>query len=140
MTIIGLGEDGPEGLPSASRVALARAEVIFGGPRHLDLVAAGARGEAWPVPFDASRVLAHRGKRVVVLASGDPFWFGAGGSLMALVHPGEWVSHPAPRALRWRRTGWVGGWRSAFVWACMPRPYPAAPGSGAGRAGDLHPA
>ncbi len=108
LTIIGLGEDGPEGLPSASRVALARAEVIFGGPRHLDLVAAGARGEAWPVPFDASRVLAHRGKRVVVLASGDPFWFGAGGSLMALVHPGEWVSHPAPSsfALAANRLGW----------------------------------
>ncbi len=108
LTIVGLGEDGPDGLSAASRDALARAEVIFGGPRHLDLVAAGARGEAWPVPFDASRVLAHRGKRVVVLASGDPFWFGAGGSLMALVALGEWVSHPAPStfSLAANRLGW----------------------------------
>ena len=108
LTIIGLGEDGPEGLSAASRVALDWAEVIFGGPRHLDLVAAGARGEAWPVPFDAAPVLAHRGRRVVVLASGDPFWFGAGGSLMALVHPGEWVSHPAPStfSLAANRLGW----------------------------------
>ena len=32
----------------------------------------------------------------VVLASGDPFWFGAGGSLAAHLQPGEWVAHPAP--------------------------------------------
>jgi precorrin-6B C5,15-methyltransferase / cobalt-precorrin-6B C5,C15-methyltransferase len=37
-----------------------------------------------------------RGGAVVVLASGDPFWFGAGGSLMAHLAAGEWVSHPAP--------------------------------------------
>lgn len=108
LTIVGLGEDGPEGLPSASRDALARAEVIFGGPRHLELVGAGDRGVAWPVPFDARPVMAHWGKRVVVLASGDPFWFGAGGSLMALVAEGEWVSHPAPSTfqLAANRLGW----------------------------------
>lgn len=108
LTIVGLGEDGPEGLSAASREALAEAEVIFGGPRHLDLVGAGARGQLWPVPFDATPVLAHRGKRVVVLASGDPFWFGAGGSLMAHLSPGEWISHPAPSAfsLVANRLGW----------------------------------
>lgn len=108
LTIVGLGEDGPEGLSAASRTALDRAEVIFGGPRHLELFGAGARGEAWPVPFDAAPVLAQRGKQVVVLASGDPFWFGAGGSLMALVAKGEWVSHPAPStfSLAANRLGW----------------------------------
>lgn len=108
LTIIGLGEDGPSGLSAASRDALAGAEVIFGGPRHLDLVGAGARGLPWPVPFDATPVLADRGRRVVVLASGDPFWFGAGGSLMAHLSPGEWISHPAPSSfsLAANRLGW----------------------------------
>ncbi|HSF65348.1 MAG TPA: precorrin-6y C5,15-methyltransferase (decarboxylating) subunit CbiE [Paracoccaceae bacterium] len=108
LTLIGLGEDGPAGLSTASREALARAEVIFGGPRHLALVGAGERGQAWPVPFDVAPVLALRGRAVVVLASGDPFWFGAGGSLMAHLVAGEWVSHPAPSTfqLAANRLGW----------------------------------
>lgn len=96
LTLVGLGEDGLAGLGDASRKALAEAEVIIGGPRHLDLVQAGSRGQPWPVPFSTAPVLAARGRRVVVLASGDPFWHGAGGSLLSHMRPGEWVSHPAP--------------------------------------------
>ncbi len=80
LSIIGLGEDGLNGLPPASRAALNAAEIVFGAPRHLDLAEVGARGQAWPVPFDIAPVLAERGRRVAVLASGDPFWHGAGGS------------------------------------------------------------
>ncbi|KPD12769.1 bifunctional cobalt-precorrin-7 (C(5))-methyltransferase/cobalt-precorrin-6B (C(15))-methyltransferase [Phaeobacter sp. 11ANDIMAR09] len=108
LTVIGLGEDGLAGLSNASRNALQEAEVIFGGPRHLDLVEAGARGQAWPVPFSTAPVLEMRGRSVVVLASGDPFWHGAGGSLVGQLEPGEWVSHPAPScfALAANRLGW----------------------------------
>jgi precorrin-6Y C5,15-methyltransferase (decarboxylating) len=108
LTLIGLGEDGPASLSPASREALARAEVVFGGPRHLALVGAGDRGRAWPVPFDVAPVLDRRGQPTVVLASGDPFWFGAGGSLMAHLASGEWVSHPAPSTfqLAANRLGW----------------------------------
>lgn len=108
LTIIGLGEDGPVGLAPASHAALAAAKVVFGGPRHLDLIGAGGKGQSWPVPFDPTPVLAHRGKPTVVLASGDPFWFGAGGSLMANLSPGEWVSHPALSTfqLAANRLGW----------------------------------
>ncbi|OIQ31319.1 MAG: cobalamin biosynthesis bifunctional protein CbiET [Alphaproteobacteria bacterium MedPE-SWcel] len=96
LTLIGLGEDGLDGLSSASRRALDEAEIIFGGPRHLALVDAGPRGQAWPVPFSTAPVLAARGRPVVVLASGDPFWHGAGGSLLRDLDRAEWVSHPAP--------------------------------------------
>jgi len=108
LTIIGIGEDGPAGLSPASRDTLAAAKAIFGGPRHLSLVEAGERGQPWPIPFDATPVLAHRGTPTVVLASGDPFWFGAGGSLMAHLTPGEWISHPAPSTfqLAANRLGW----------------------------------
>ena len=81
VAIIGIGEDGLPGLTDASRVALQSADIVFGGPRHLLLAAAGARGRAWPAPFSIEPVLAERGHRVAVLASGDPFWFGAGGTL-----------------------------------------------------------
>lgn len=108
LTIIGLGEDGPGALSPASRDALMAAKVVFGGPRHLSLAGAGDRGQLWPVPFDPTPVLAHRGSPTVVLASGDPFWFGAGGSLMAHLTPGEWTSHPAPSTfqLAASRLGW----------------------------------
>ena len=110
LTLLGIGEDGLAGLTLPSREALARAEVVFGGPRHLALagVAGHPNARPWPVPFDAAPVLAERGRRVVVLASGDPFWFGAGGSLAAHLTAAEWVSHPAPStfALAANRLGW----------------------------------
>ena len=116
VTIIGLGEDGLAGLSDASRLAIAQADVVFGGPRHLALVGAGDRGQAWPVPFDVAPVLAWRGAgKVVVLASGDPFWFGAGGSLMPHLAPGDWVAHPAPSTFA--RAAAVLGWRLETV-AC----------------------
>jgi len=108
LVLVGLNEDGLDGLSKASLRAIEEAEFLIGGPRHLDLVGAGARGQAWPVPFSVDPVLALRGRRVVVLASGDPFWFGAGGSLMAHLSRDEWVSHPAPScfALAANALGW----------------------------------
>lgn len=108
LTIVGLGEDGPNGLGRASLDALAGAELIFGGPRHLELVGAGDRGSPWPVPFDIAPVLAARGRPVVVLASGDPFWFGAGSLLAQALRPGEWRALPVAGAvsLICARLGW----------------------------------
>ncbi|APW36575.1 cobalamin biosynthesis bifunctional protein CbiET [Rhodoferax koreense] len=111
LSIIGIGEDGLAGLSDGSRHALARAQHVFGAPRHLALAEAGERGRCWPVPFDVTPVLALRGtpgQAVAVLASGDPFWFGAGGSLCAQLSPGEWTAWPAPStfALAAARLGW----------------------------------
>lgn len=108
LTIIGLGEDGPAGLSEASRAALMRADVVFGGPRHLTLAGITDRGREWPMPFRVEPVLAERGRNAVVLASGDPFWHGAGGSLAAHLGVGEWVCHPAPSSfsLAAARLGW----------------------------------
>ena len=103
-----MGEDGLAGLSDASQLALAAAEAIFGGPRHLALVNAGERGRAWSVPFDVSPVLALRGRPVVVLASGDPFWFGVGGTLAAHLRPLEYRVSAAPStfSLTAARLGW----------------------------------
>ena len=108
LTIIGIGEDGLAGLSEASRKALVRAEVVFGGERHLKLADIGGRGRPWPVPFDVAPVLACRGRPTVVLASGDPFWHGVGGSLAPHLAAGEWVAHPAPStfSLAAARLGW----------------------------------
>ena len=116
LTIIGLGEDGLAGLTDASRDALARAEIVFGGPRHLALVGAGERGRAWPVPFDVAEVLATKGSNVAVLASGDPFWHGAGSSLAAHLDPSEWRCFPGISTFS--RAAARLGWRIEDV-ACL---------------------
>ena len=96
LSIIGVGEDGPDGLTAASRAALQQAEFVFGGRRHLDLL--GIPGTEWPLPFSIDPVLARRGQKVAVLASGDPFWHGAGGTFAAVLDPSEWRCFPAPSA------------------------------------------
>ncbi len=105
---MGLNEDGLDGLSPAARRALDAADTVFGGPRHLALARVGERGQAWPVPFDVAPVLACRGRPTVVLASGDPFWFGAGGSLAAHLAPHEWRCHAQPStfSLLAARLGW----------------------------------
>lgn len=111
LTIIGLGEDGPEGLSPASRSALAEAEIVMGPPRHLDLLP-DLRAEriVWPFPFadGVEQLLALKPARVVALASGDPFWFGAGTTLAKRLSPGDWRAYPgiSTFSLAAARMGW----------------------------------
>lgn len=112
MTIVGIGEDGAEGLCAASRAALARAELVIGPARHLALLPPiSCPVIEWPVPFadGVALLLEHRGRRVVMLASGDPFWFGAGTSVTRHLDRGEWVAHPARSTftLAVARLGWA---------------------------------
>lgn len=113
LTIVGIGEDGLAGLGDETKQRIAQAEIIFGGKRHLALVASFAKGEArpWPVPFDAEMtdVLTLAGRRVCVLASGDPFFHGVGATLARKVKPQEMHVIPAPSAvsLAAARLGWA---------------------------------
>ncbi|GAB5445394.1 precorrin-6y C5,15-methyltransferase (decarboxylating) subunit CbiE [Gymnodinialimonas sp.] len=111
ITIVGLGEDGPEGLSPASREAIAAAEIIMGPPRHLALIGdTKAQQVPWPVPFaDGIDVLrGYKGRATVVLVSGDPFWFGAGRAISDAFPPEAWRAIPAPStfALAAARLGW----------------------------------
>ncbi|EBY7415824.1 precorrin-6y C5,15-methyltransferase (decarboxylating) subunit CbiE, partial [Salmonella enterica subsp. enterica serovar Alachua] len=85
LTVIGIGEDGLAGLGKNARDVLDRADVIFGGKRHLALLNPDVEAEqiSWPSPFDNAfpMIEAQRGRQVVVLASGDPMFFGMGASL-----------------------------------------------------------
>jgi precorrin-6Y C5,15-methyltransferase (decarboxylating) len=102
LSIVGIGEDGIEGLNPAARELIQSAAVIFGGARHLALAAPLIRGTArpWTAPFDrtVAEVLAHRGRAVCVLASGDPFLHGVGSLLSRYVSPQEVSCVPTPSA------------------------------------------
>lgn len=113
MSIIGIGEDGIAGLGDNARTAISTAGYVFGGKRHLELAASLVGGEArpWPTPFDATMrgVLALRGEKVCVLASGDPFLFGVGVTLARHIAGHEFVAIPAPSSfsLAASRLGWA---------------------------------
>ncbi|MEL7166093.1 MAG: precorrin-6y C5,15-methyltransferase (decarboxylating) subunit CbiE [Pseudomonadota bacterium] len=99
LTIVGIGEDGVAGLSPASQAALDAAEVILAPPRHLSLIPeTDAECIAWPVPFaDGLDILdGLRGRTTVVLASGDPFWFGAGSVIARRYASAEWRALPGP--------------------------------------------
>ncbi len=102
LTIVGLVEDGPEGLSPASLEALAQADIIMGASRHLNLLPDLTGSKiTWPVPFADGLpiLLSHRGSQVVMLASGNPFWFGGGSVITRYLKPKEWRALPAPSAM-----------------------------------------
>lgn len=112
LSIIGIGENGRAGLTTAANTLVDAAQLIVGGKRHLELVGK-TRGEKmqWLTPLDATsaKILAHRGSPVAVLASGDPFWFGAGVTLARTIPIEEMLVVPAPSSfsLAAARLGWA---------------------------------
>ena len=112
LTLIGIGEDGLEGLSPAARRALEQAEFIAGGARHLALLGpTKAQTMAWPSPLEAgfAEVLSRRGRPTCILASGDPFHYGVGAMAMRHLPAQEMRCLPAPSAfsLICARLGWA---------------------------------
>ncbi|CCH29892.1 bifunctional cobalt-precorrin-7 (C(5))-methyltransferase/cobalt-precorrin-6B (C(15))-methyltransferase [Actinosynnema sp. NPDC047251] len=161
ITVVGIGADGWEGLPPASRHAIASAEVLMGSTRQLDLIPAGSPGESregearigesregearegearfgesweresregalgvggvreggaervvWPsplVPALPGLMQAHRGRRVCVLASGDPMFHGIGTTLVRLLGADavRVLPQPSSASLACARLGWA---------------------------------
>jgi precorrin-6Y C5,15-methyltransferase (decarboxylating) len=80
--ILGMGAEGPSSLNETARGRLAAATFLAGGRRHLELVGPGA-AERFALVANLSELLERlRGRRAdercVVLASGDPLFYGIG--------------------------------------------------------------
>jgi precorrin-6Y C5,15-methyltransferase (decarboxylating) len=88
--VVGIGADGWDGLSEAARATLCAAELVIGSNRQLDMVRAhlSTRYRTLPSPLlpALSELLTrHRARRLCVLASGDPLWFGIGATLVRLL-------------------------------------------------------
>ena len=92
------------------------AELLVGGARHLAmvppaLVSPGAERLIWrrPLADTLGDIAARRGRRVAVLASGDPLWYGVGAVLARHFPLDEMtiVPHPGAFSLAAARLGWA---------------------------------
>ena len=111
LSIVGIGEDGLEGLSAAARLLVQRAELLVGGERHLALVPDEGRERLlWPKPLSAAfdRIAAQKPRPVCVLATGDPLCFGVGRLLLKRFPIEELAVLPSPSAfsLACARLGW----------------------------------
>ncbi|AZA11412.1 precorrin-6y C5,15-methyltransferase (decarboxylating) subunit CbiE [Corynebacterium gerontici] len=113
LTVVGLPAAGMAELGASAIEALAKAEVVIGSWRQLNLVDCGnAEKKPWPSPLRPSIVPMFeklRGRRVVVLGSGDPMFHGIGTTLHAVLE--DWsidvIPHASSVSLACARLGWA---------------------------------
>lgn len=112
VTVVGVGADGWSGMPMYARHLVERAEVLVGGRRHLELVPdTGAERVPWRAPLReqlAALAQQHAGRRLVVLASGDPLVSGVATTAVELLGAERVRVVPAVSsvALARARLGW----------------------------------
>ncbi len=113
LVVIGIGEDGSDGLSPVARTFIRTAPTILGSARHLKHVAT-------LIPTNAARLLwtelettiniikTYRNKRIIVLASGDPMLYGLGATLTRHFSTAEMivVPHISAFSLAAARLGW----------------------------------
>ena len=111
ITVVGIGEDGLEGLAPAARKVVEDADVLVGGDRHISKIPdEGQERLDWTDGFEAAfdAIEKFEGKRVVILASGDPLHFGVGANVVRRFGADAVTIIPAPGAfsLAAARMGW----------------------------------
>ncbi|TVR98504.1 MAG: precorrin-6y C5,15-methyltransferase (decarboxylating) subunit CbiE [Rhodospirillales bacterium] len=111
ITVVGIGDDGLDGLSPATRALIDGADLLVGGDRHQAMVpVTRAERLTWACGLTQAMdaIESWRGRRVVVLATGDPMCYGAGANLARRFRPEEMRILPFPGAftLAAARMGW----------------------------------
>jgi precorrin-6Y C5,15-methyltransferase (decarboxylating) len=126
VVVVGIGDDGPAGLTSRALEAVRGAELLYGGRRHLDFFPEHP-AECVAVTGDIRQVVGRirheLGKRrVVVLASGDPGYYGIGPILARELgrERVETIPGVSAAALAFARLG--ESWQDAVVLSAHGRP------------------
>ncbi|MBD6619285.1 precorrin-6y C5,15-methyltransferase (decarboxylating) subunit CbiE [Komarekiella sp. 'clone 1'] len=112
LSIVGIGEDGLQGLSAIAHSLIAQAEIFVGGDRHLAMLPTNDQRQkiVWTSPISASvdEIIRRRGQSICVLASGDPMCYGIGVTLTRRIPVSEMTIIPAPStfSLACARLGW----------------------------------
>ena len=111
ITIIGLGADGVKSISTRAQNLINNADIIIASPRLAEMInQSKAQIHHWPTPFDpiVEKIKSWKGQAIVMLATGDPMWFGAGSTLCRHFAPTELEIIPSPSAfsLAAARMGW----------------------------------
>jgi len=113
VTVAGIGADGWPGLSPLSASAIEQAGVVAGGARQLALLPERVAGRRVPLPSPLLDGLpglidAHATAGLVVLASGDPMFYGIGSTLVRLLGADRVLvlPHPSSVSLAAARLGW----------------------------------
>jgi precorrin-6Y C5,15-methyltransferase (decarboxylating) len=112
LSIVGIGENGVDGLSPVAQRLVTDADLVIGGKRHLGLADPLIKSQrlSWPSPIGdvLPEIEKARGRPVTVLASGDPFHYGVGDLLMRAVSADETLCLPQPSSfsLAAARLGW----------------------------------
>ena len=111
LTIIGMGEDGWDGLSPRARHIIETTEIIVGSTRLLSFLP-DVRAERleWPKPFSAviEQIKPLAGRNTVILATGDPMNYGVVRKLMEFIPFAEMtvIPHLSAFSLAASRMGW----------------------------------
>lgn len=112
LTIVGIGDDGLDGLSPLARSELEGAEAVFGGKRHLSFFGTTKFEKyTWQSPLQESlkSLDNFRGRPTVVLATGNPIWYGIGRTILNRYGRNEIniISSPSSFTLAAIRMGWA---------------------------------
>ena len=111
LTVVGMGEDGWEGLSNRARLAIKSTDVIVGANRLISLLPkTKAEIHEWPQPFSAvvEQIKPLAGRNTVILATGDPMNYGVVRKLMEFIPFDDMTIIPQVSAfsLAAARMGW----------------------------------
>jgi precorrin-6B C5,15-methyltransferase / cobalt-precorrin-6B C5,C15-methyltransferase len=129
LTVIGIGQDGPAGLSAEAHGHVEGAKVLAGGRRQLDFFPAW-QGEKIELNGDVAAFVAvierrYRRQKTVVLASGDPLFYGIGRALLEAIPKDDllFVPHVGSIQLAFARV--KEPWQDAHVISVHGRPLQA---------------
>ncbi len=130
LLIVGLSGAGAESLPSSLVARIANAGLLVGGQRHLSYFP-DFRGEKLVIAADVETVAQRlqqaleSGERAVVLASGDPLWYGIGATLRRYFPAEALEIIPASTAFQLAFAALAEPWTDAALLSAHHRPLPA---------------
>jgi precorrin-6Y C5,15-methyltransferase (decarboxylating) len=138
--VIGIGHEGSTGLSPEARSRIAQAEVLAGGRRVLgffpefmgETIHVGAN-----VPEVVAQLKACRAKRTVVVATGDPLFYGIGTALVAAFDKDELVFLPHVSSVQLAFARIRETWHDASIISLHGRPLESLGPLLAGRAAKI---